>query len=89
MGDCPEFQRGPGQQHTQGADWIESNFAEKDLGVLVDNTWSASQWCVLVVKKINSVLSGINNYLVSRLREVPSIQHLQDPFWSCVWFEAL
>lgn len=73
MGHWPEFQRGPGQQHTLGADWRESDFAEKDLGVLVDNTWNVSQWCVLVVKKNNSILSCTNKNIVSRFREVPSI----------------
>lgn len=81
MGDCLEFQEVPGQQHTLGADWIEGNFAEKDL---VDNTLSVSQWCFLVVKEINNGLSCINNNVVSKLRKVPSIQLSQDPLWSCV-----
>lgn len=43
-----------------------------------------SQWCVLVVKKINSVLRCINSNVVSKLGESPFIQHHQDRFWNCV-----
>jgi len=42
-----------------GADQLESSFAEKKLGVLVDTRWPMSQQCALVAKRAGSTLGYI------------------------------
>lgn len=54
--------------HTLDADRIEKDFAEKDWGGPGEQR-VVSQWRVLVVKKINSILRCINNNAVSKLGE--------------------
>ena len=46
-------------QYRSGADLLERSSVEKDLGVLVDNSWAMSQQCALVAKKANGTLRCI------------------------------
>lgn len=43
-------------QYKLGADLLERNTAEKDLGVMVDNRQTMSQQCALGAKKANGIL---------------------------------
>ncbi|GAB0183018.1 mitochondrial enolase superfamily member 1 [Grus japonensis] len=56
----------PRHQYMLGADWQESRFAEKDLGVLVDTTLNVSQQSVLTEKKPNDKLRkcGLDEWTV-------------------------
>ncbi|KAJ7417373.1 hypothetical protein WISP_64809 [Willisornis vidua] len=45
-------------QHSLGADLLESSSMEKDLGVLMASKLSLSQQCVLVDKRVNGILGG-------------------------------
>jgi len=49
---------------------LESSFAEKDLGVMVDMKLNMSQQCALPAKVVNGVLGFIRRSAASRLREV-------------------
>jgi len=51
-----------------GADLLEKNSEEKDLGVLVDNRLAMSQQCALVAKKASGILGCIKKSAASRLR---------------------
>jgi len=53
-----------------GPSSLESSFAEKDIGVLVDNKLIMSQQCTLTAKIADSVLGCMRRTIVSRLREV-------------------
>lgn len=46
-------------QYTQLADWLESSFAEKDLGILADNKLNASQQSTFAASKAKSILGCI------------------------------
>jgi len=48
------------------ASHLESNFAEKDLGVLVDNQLTLSQQCSLAAKAANGILVCIRQSTVSK-----------------------
>ena len=64
---------GEEQPHAQiypAATQLESSFAEKDLGVLVDTKLNTSQQCVLVTKVANGILGCIRESIASRSREV-------------------
>ena len=49
---------------------LECNFAEKDLGVLVDTKLNMSQQCALATEKVNSILGCIRQSITSRSKEV-------------------
>ncbi|GAB0204954.1 mitochondrial enolase superfamily member 1 [Grus japonensis] len=59
----------PKHQYRLGVNLLGSSSAEKDLGVLVDNTFSMSQQCALVAKKANCILGCIEKSVASRSRE--------------------
>ncbi|KAJ7409836.1 rna-directed dna polymerase from mobile element jockey-like [Willisornis vidua] len=46
----------PKYQYRLGADLLGSSFAEKDLGVLVDDKWTMSQQCALTARRANGIL---------------------------------
>ena len=50
-----------------GADCLESSFAEKDLGVLVDKKLNLSEQRALETKLINSIPGCIRRNVTSRL----------------------
>ncbi|KAK4831251.1 hypothetical protein QYF61_016483 [Mycteria americana] len=79
----------PMHQYMLGADQLESNFAEKDLGVLVDNM---NHQRALAAKKANGTLGCIRKSTASRPREVilPLCSALMRPHLECcVQFWAL
>ena len=59
----------PRHQYTLGADQLESSFAGKNVGFLVDNKLTVSQQCTLVAEKANGILGCIRKS-VSRSSKV-------------------
>ena len=57
-------------QYRLGDDLLERSFAERELGVLVDDRLATSQQCALVAKKASGILGCIKKSVASRLREV-------------------
>ncbi|KAK4810813.1 hypothetical protein QYF61_008785 [Mycteria americana] len=57
----------PMHRYMLGAAQLESSFAEKDLGVLVDTKLNMSQQCTLVVKKTKTNLGYMRRSVASRL----------------------
>ncbi|KAK4829931.1 hypothetical protein QYF61_007654 [Mycteria americana] len=59
-----------------GPDWLESNFAEKVLGVLMDNKLNMSQQCAFAAKVAKSIVGCISKSMAKRERFLPFI-------WDC------
>jgi len=57
-------------QYRLRADLLESSSVERDLGVLVDDSWTMSRQCALAAKKTNRILGCIKKSVASRSREV-------------------
>jgi len=76
----------PIHQYGLEASCLERNFAEKDLGVLVDIKVTMSQQCALAAKKTSSLLGCVRESVASRLREVilPLYSALVRHIWSAV-----
>ncbi|KAK4828098.1 hypothetical protein QYF61_023460 [Mycteria americana] len=72
-------------QYMLGTTQLESSFAEKDLGVLVDTKLNMSYQCVLVAKNCNGILGCIRRRAASRLREMilPFYSALERPHLEC------
>lgn len=59
-GKCQVLQPGknnPMQQYMLVADWLESSFAEHDLGIVLDIKFTMNQQCALVVKVASSFVA--------------------------------
>lgn len=52
------------------ANQLESSFAGKDLGIMIDKMVTKSQQCDLMAKKINSILGCMRKTVKSRPKEV-------------------
>ncbi|KAJ7413728.1 hypothetical protein WISP_88630 [Willisornis vidua] len=53
-----------------GAEWLESNPAERDLEVLISSRLNRNWQCVLEAKQANSFLGSIKHSLISCSKEV-------------------
>ncbi|KAF4790718.1 hypothetical protein TURU_138204 [Turdus rufiventris] len=60
----------PKYQYRLGTDLLESNSAEADLGVLVDDKLIMRQQCALVARKANGILGCIRKSVASKSKEV-------------------
>ncbi|PKU30192.1 rna-directed dna polymerase from mobile element jockey- hypothetical protein [Limosa lapponica baueri] len=63
-------QGNPRYLYRLGGEWMESNPAEKDLGVLVDEKLNKSWQCVLAAQEANHILGFIASSVGSRARGV-------------------
>ncbi|KAJ7425209.1 hypothetical protein WISP_24414 [Willisornis vidua] len=74
----------PKYQYRLGADVLESSFAEKDFGVLVDDKWTMSQQCALTGRRANGILGlyypGFHPLRAVQLLRVGKLQYSQDMF---------
>jgi len=60
--------KNPRHQHVLMATQLESSFAEKDQGILVDTKLNMNQQCILAAKKVNGILGWQS--IASRWRDV-------------------
>ncbi|KAK4818025.1 hypothetical protein QYF61_004149 [Mycteria americana] len=72
-------------QYTLGTNQVESSFAEKDLGILVNTTLNMGQQCALAAKVAKGILGCIRRSVASRSREVilPLYSALVRPHLEC------
>ncbi|GAB0209937.1 hypothetical protein GRJ2_003459400 [Grus japonensis] len=61
--------RNPMHQNRFKANCLETNFAEKNLGILVNSKLNMSQRYALAPKKVNSILGCIRKSVAIRLRK--------------------
>jgi len=66
----PLGRNSPRHQYMLGATQLESSFAEKGQGVLVDTRFNMSQQWALAAQKANVTLGCIRRSTASRSREV-------------------
>jgi len=73
-------------QYSPGAERLESDFAEKDLWVLVDTRLNMSQQCALAAKKASGDLGCMRKSITSMPRQVilPFCSALARHIWSGV-----
>ncbi|KAJ7411143.1 hypothetical protein BTVI_50955 [Pitangus sulphuratus] len=60
----------PKYHHGLRSDLLESNSAEKDLGILVDDKLTVSWQCALAARRPSGILGCIRKSVASKLREV-------------------
>lgn len=63
----------PACRYVLGANRLESSFAERGFGVLVDNKFTKSQLCALVAKKANGVLGCVRRSVASGWGRCPNL----------------
>ena len=79
-------------QYRLGADLLQRSSAEKDMGVLVNNTVAMSKQCSLVAKKASGIMECIKKSVANRMKKVilPLCSALVRPHLEhCVQFWAL
>ncbi|KAK4828911.1 hypothetical protein QYF61_001469 [Mycteria americana] len=77
--------KNPVHQYMLEATQVESSFAEKDLGVLVNTKFNMNQQCALVAKEANGILGCIRESIASRSSEgiLPLYSALVRPQLEC------
>lgn len=81
----------PRHQYCLGVKKLESGFAERDLGVLMDTKLNMNQECAFAAEVANSSLGCISRSVASRLRQVilPLYSALVGHIWSAGFSSGL